>query len=183
MGKTHNKFWNTNYEIKWKGKQKRERWDFPAWWVDPSFTAHFSLPPPPPFIHAAGQIPERQPNFATFTTRRVPSCSLSKPCGRGAALTLTAWGTSVGPSPSSSRGRLSSLDLFSTLGANKNDGRLWEIRPCTPTNPWASSPGGFISRSFPGLLAQRRPSRLPMVCSLRRAPTPSPHHLQQTSWG
>jgi hypothetical protein len=24
MGKTHNKFWNSNYEIKWKGKRKGE---------------------------------------------------------------------------------------------------------------------------------------------------------------
>jgi hypothetical protein len=95
----------------------------------------FLSPPLSVFIHVAGQIPERQPNFATFTARRVPSCSLSKPCGRGAALTLTVWGPSIGSSPSSSRGRLSSLDLFSTLGANKNDGRLWEIRSCTPTNP------------------------------------------------
>jgi hypothetical protein len=83
MGKTNNKFWNSNYEIKWKGKRKENRKEKDK---ETSLRDGSILPSqpisPPLFIHAVGQIPERQTNFATFTARRVPSCSLSKPCGR-----------------------------------------------------------------------------------------------------
>jgi hypothetical protein len=101
--------------------------------------------------------------------------SLEAVC-RGAALTLIAWGPSIGPSLSSSRGRLSSPDLFSTLGANRNDGRLREIRPYTPTNRMSIVPRWIYKPVLPWVVSSTQ--AVPVAhCVL---PPPCPYSLSSS---